>query len=151
TRRALGASHAHDDRGVPSSRRDAPQIPISGQKGATGVPPFNGGKGNCGSEKGELAFQKRGTPVPPTLFNESIYDPPEISSTRQRAQISPIGFDEFWRAYIRGRLIEVKLYGPSQGPSKTRRSRKQEASGQRVWQAGASTNDACSHLCKILD
>ena len=94
------ASHARDDRGaLPSSRRDAPQVPISGQKGATGVPPFDAEKGNCGSEKGELAFQKRGTPVPPTLFNESIYDPPEESSARQQAQISPIGFDEFWRIY----------------------------------------------------
>jgi hypothetical protein len=95
-----GASHSHDDRGVlPSSRRDAPQVPISGQNGATGVPPFDAEKGNCSSEKGELAFQKRGTPVPPTLFNESIYDPPERSSDRQQAQISLIGFDDFWRAY----------------------------------------------------
>lgn len=94
------ASKARDDRGVPlSSRRDAPQVPISGQKGATAVPPFDAEKGNCGSEKGELAFQKRGTPVPPTLFNESIYDPPERSSPRQHAQISSIGFDEFWRIY----------------------------------------------------
>jgi hypothetical protein len=94
------ASHARDDRGERlSGRRDADQVPISGQKGATGVPPFDAEKGNCGSEKGELAFQKRGTPVPPTLFNESIYDPPEVSSTRQQAQISPIGFDEFWRVY----------------------------------------------------
>jgi Helix-turn-helix domain len=95
-----GASHAHDDRGVlPSSRRDAPQVPISGQKGATRVPRFDAEKGNCGSEKGELAFQKRGTPVPPTLFNESIYDPPERSSARQQAQISSIGFDDFWRVH----------------------------------------------------
>jgi hypothetical protein len=95
-----GASHAHDDRGVlPSSRRDAPQGPISGQKGATGVPPFDAKKGNCGSEKGELAFQKRGTPVAPTLFKESIYDPPKRSSARQHAQILPIGFDDFWSIY----------------------------------------------------
>jgi hypothetical protein len=95
-----GATHAHDDRGVfPSSRRDAPQGPISGQKGATWVPPFDAEKVNCGSEKGELAFQKRGTPVPPTLSKESIYDPPERSSARQHAQILPIGFDDFWRVY----------------------------------------------------
>jgi hypothetical protein len=95
-----GASHAHDDRGVlPSSRRYLPKVPISSEKGATGVPPFDAEKGNCGSEKGELAFQKRGTPVPPTLFNESIYDPPERSSAPQHAQISSIGFDDFWRIY----------------------------------------------------
>jgi hypothetical protein len=41
----------------------------------------------------------RGTPVPPTLFKESIYDPPERSSARQHAQILPIGFDDFWRIY----------------------------------------------------
>lgn len=94
------ASHARDDRGVlTSSRRDTPQGSMSDQKGATGIPSFDAEKGNYGSEKGELAFQKRGTPVPPTLFNESIYDPPEVSSTRQRAQISPIGFDDFWRIY----------------------------------------------------
>ena len=94
------ASQARDNRGSPlSSRKDAPQVPISGQKRVTGVPPFDAEKGNCGSEKGELAFQKRGTPVPPTLFNESIYDPPEGSSVRQHAQISPIGFDDFWRVY----------------------------------------------------
>jgi hypothetical protein len=94
------ASHARDDRGERlSGRRDADQVPISLQKGATGVPPFDAEKGNCGSEKGELAFQKRGTPVPPTLFNESIYDPPERSSARQQAQISPTGFDDFWRVY----------------------------------------------------
>jgi len=96
------ASQARDDCKVfPSSRRTAPQVPISGQKRATGVPPFDAEKGNCGSEKGELAFQKRGTPVPPTLFNDSIYDPPERSSARQQAQISPIGFDDFWRVYPR--------------------------------------------------
>jgi len=95
-----GTSHARDDRNVPpSSRKDAPQVPISGQKRATEVPPFGAEKGNCGSEKGELAFLKRGTPVPPTLFNESIYDPPERSSARQHAQISSIGFDDFWRIY----------------------------------------------------
>jgi hypothetical protein len=89
-----------DDRGaLPSSRRDAPQVPISSQKGATGVPPFHAEKGNYGSEKGELAFQKRGTPVPPTLFNESIYDPPERFSAQPQAQISSIGFDDFWRVY----------------------------------------------------
>jgi hypothetical protein len=101
TARYVGsASRARDDRGVPlSSRRDAPQVPISGQEGATTVPPFDAEKGNCGSEKGELAFQKRGTPVPPTLFNDSIYDPPERSSARQQAQISPTGFDDFWRVY----------------------------------------------------
>ena len=93
-------SQARDDRGAPlPSRRHAPQGPISGQKRATGVPPFDAEKGNCGSENGELAFQKRGTPVPPTLFNESIYDPPERSSARIQAQISPTGFDEFWRIY----------------------------------------------------
>ena len=96
------ASRARDDHNVfPSSRENAPQVPISGQKMATGVPPFDAEKGNCGSEKGELAFQKRGTPVPPTLFNESIYDPPERSSPRQQAQISSIGFDDFWRIYPR--------------------------------------------------
>jgi hypothetical protein len=96
------ASHARDDRGAPPpSRRNAPQVPISRQKRVTEVSPFDAEKGNCGSEKGELAFQKRGTPVPPTLFNESIYDPPERSSARQQAQISPIGFDDFWRVYPR--------------------------------------------------
>ena len=99
-RRVGDASHAQDDRSVlPSRRRDTPQVPISAQKRETGVPPFDAEKGNCGSEKGELAFQKRGTPVPPTLFNKSIYDPPESSSPRQHAQISSIGFDEFWRIY----------------------------------------------------
>jgi hypothetical protein len=97
-----GASQARDDREVtPSSRRHAPQAPVSDPKGATRVLPFDAEKGNCGSEKGELAFQKRGTPVPPTLFNESIYDPPERSSARQQAQISPVGFDDFWRVYPR--------------------------------------------------
>lgn len=46
-------------------------------------------------------FQKRGIPVPPTLFNESIYDPPVGFSVRQHAQISPLGFDDFWRVYPR--------------------------------------------------
>jgi hypothetical protein len=96
------ASHARDDRGAPPpSRRNAPQVPISGQKRVTGVPPFDAEKGNWRSRKGELAFQKRGTPVPPTLFNDSIYDPAERSSARQQAQISPIGFDDFWRVYPR--------------------------------------------------
>ena len=66
------ASHARDDRGERlSSRRDADQVPISGQKGTTGVPPFDAEKGNCGSEKGELAFQKGEPQFPqPYLMNE---------------------------------------------------------------------------------
>ncbi len=99
-RRVGSASRARDDHNVfPSSREVAPQVPISAQKRATGVPPFDAGKGNCGPEKGELVFQKRGTTVPPTLFNEFIYDPPERSSARQHAQILPIGFNDFWRIY----------------------------------------------------
>jgi hypothetical protein len=60
-------------------------------------------KGNRGSpfrrRKGELAFQKKGTPVPPTLFKESIYDLPERSSAQRQAQVSSIGIDDFWRVY----------------------------------------------------
>jgi hypothetical protein len=115
------ASHARNDRGERlSGRRDADQVPISRQKGATGVPPFDAEKGNCGSEKGELEFQKRGTPVPPTLFNESIYDLPERSSTRQHAQISSIGFDNFWRIYPkkvdRGQALQAFVKASENAP-----------------------------------
>ena len=124
TARYVGsASRARDDRGVPLlSRRDAPQVPISGQEGATTVPTFDAEKGNCGSEKGELAFQKRGPLFPQPylmILSMILLKDPRPGNKRKSRQPASTTFG----AYIRRRLIEVKLYGPSQGPSKTRRSR----------------------------
>jgi hypothetical protein len=116
TRFVGNASQALDDRGAPlSSRRDAPEVPISGQKRVTGVPPFDAEKGNCGSEKGEPQFPQ------PYLMNLSmiLLKDPRPGNERKSRQSASTTFG----AYIRRRLIEVKLYGPSQGRSKTRRSR----------------------------
>jgi len=82
-----------------NSEFDKPLPSISGRKRGTGVPLFVTEKGTCGSEKGELTFQKRGSPVPPTLFIDSIYDPPERVSAPPESQITAAGFDDVWRAY----------------------------------------------------
>ncbi len=107
-----GTSHARDDRGVfPSSRKDASQVPISSQKGGTVVPK----KGNWRSRKGEPQFPQ------PYLMNLSmiLLKDPLPGNKRKSCQSASTTFG----AYIRKRLIEVKLYGPSQGRSKMRRSR----------------------------
>jgi hypothetical protein len=86
----------------PTSQPDEKEqrlLPLSDEKWATAVTPSQSEKGNCNSEKGQLAFQKGVTPVAPTLSNESIYDPIYRLSTPRHVQITSTIFDEFWRAY----------------------------------------------------
>ena len=86
----------------PRSQRDEKEqrsLPLSDEKWATIVTPSQSERGNCGSEKGQLAFQKGVTPVAPTLSNESIYDPIYRLSTPWHVQIMSTAFDDFWRAY----------------------------------------------------
>lgn len=72
---------------------------FSDEKGVTAVAPIHEKRGNHGSEKGQLAFQKEATPVTPTLFKESIYDLSYQLSAQRNAQITANAFDDFWRAY----------------------------------------------------
>jgi hypothetical protein len=74
-------------------------LPISERKGVIPVTPIEEKKGQSGSEKGAVSARKGVSVVPPTLFNESIYDPFYRLSPRQSMQIVPSGFDDFWRAY----------------------------------------------------
>ncbi len=86
----------------PTSQRDEKEqhsLPLSDEKWATAVTPTELEKGNSGSEKGQLAFQKGVTTVTPTLSNESIYDPIYRLSTPRHVQITSTAFDDFWRAY----------------------------------------------------
>jgi hypothetical protein len=73
--------------------------PLSDRKGITFVTPSEPERGNSGSEKGQLAFQKGVTPVAPTLFKESNYDPIYRLSTPRHVHITSTAFDDFWRAY----------------------------------------------------
>jgi hypothetical protein len=103
---AGGASHTRDDHGArPSSRRDAPQVPISGQKGATGVPPFDAEKGNWRSRKGEPQFPQR------YLMNLSmiLLKDPRPGNKHKSGQSASTTFG----VSIRRRSIEARLYGPS--------------------------------------
>lgn len=70
-------------------------MPYSDEKGATTVAAFEEERGNRGSEKGQLTFQKRVTPVAPTLSYGPFY---RLSSQRD-AQIAAGAFDDFWRVY----------------------------------------------------
>jgi Helix-turn-helix domain len=78
---------------------DQPAPGPSDCKGRTAVHPFEPERVNHGSEKGEQRFQKGRTPVHPTLFKESTYDPLYRLSQERSARSPPIGFDDFWRAY----------------------------------------------------
>ena len=62
-------------------------------------------------------------------LGDSIYDPPERFSARQQAQISSIGFDDFWRAY----------------PKKVDRGQALRAV------AKARENASCQYIVDILD
>jgi hypothetical protein len=68
-------------------------------KGRTAVHPIKQKRVNHGFAKSEQRFQKGRTPVHPTLFKESIYDPLYRLSPGQSARNPPIGFPEFWCAY----------------------------------------------------
>ncbi len=86
-------------------------FPLSTPKRGTVVPK----KGNWRSRKGEPQFPQ---PYLMNLFMILLKDPRSGNTHKSRQSASTT-----FGAYIRGRLIEVRLYGPSQGPSKTRRSR----------------------------
>ncbi len=122
-RRAGGASHARNGREIsPSSRRDAPQVPIFDQKGATEVPlstPKRGTvvpkKGNWRSRKGEPPFPQ---PYLMNLFMILLKDPRPGNTHKSRPSASTT-----FGASIRRRPIEARLYGPSRRPARTRRYR----------------------------
>ena len=73
--------------------------PVSAEKGAIAIAPIDEKRGNLGSEKGQLAFQKGAAPVAPTLFKESIYDLFYRLSPPRDAQAAASAFDDFWRIY----------------------------------------------------
>jgi hypothetical protein len=73
---------------------EAPRAP----KGRTLVHSIDSKRVNHGSEKGEQPFEKGRTAVPPTLFNESIYDLSYRLPSRRSAKIAN-AFDAFWRTY----------------------------------------------------
>jgi hypothetical protein len=118
-----GASHAHDDRGVlPSSRRDAPQVPYPAKKGQLGFPlstPKRGTvvpkKGNWRSRKGEPQFPQ---PNLKNLFMILLKDPRHGNTHKSRPSASAT-----FGASIRRRLIEARLSKPLRRPARTRRLR----------------------------
>lgn len=84
-----------------SDQKGQAGLPISERKEVIPVTPIEEKKGQSGSEKGAVSARKGVSVVPPTLFNESIYDPFYRLSPRQSTQIAPSGFDDFWRSYPR--------------------------------------------------
>jgi len=89
-----------DERSTTScDRLEQRALLFSAEKGATATAPIDEKRGNPGSEKGQLAFQKGATPVAPTLFKESIYDLFYRLSSPRDAQTAASAFDDFWRIY----------------------------------------------------
>jgi len=85
-------------------------FPLSTPKRGTVVPK----KGNWRSRKGEPQFPQ---PYLMILSMILLKDPRPGNKRKSRPSASTT-----FGAFIRGRLIEVRLYGPSRRPSKTRRS-----------------------------
>jgi len=84
---------------APHNRMEQPALPLSEEKGATAITPIAEKRGNAGSEKGQLEFQKGATPVAPILFKESIYDLFYRLSPQRDAPAAARAFAVFWDVY----------------------------------------------------
>ncbi len=113
----------NERRRSPCDGKAQPAPRHSDRKARTSVHPIETERVNQGSEKGEQLFQKGRTPVHPTLFKESIYDPIYRFSSQRNAQSPPIGFDNFWRVYPK-KSPDQKRLAPTSGPSNGRRQMK---------------------------